>query len=333
VPRQHQVPCKRSSIGLFASKLSMILLLSLVYSSLLPSVAAQAAPRSVSVVLVSEITVSLSWEAVADALAYMVQKSTNSVGPFENGFEVRSAPGVVASSTAIVPGLVTGRTMFFRVLPGDDAGNYNSAAASDVVSGTPTGPPKLAVTNVDVVSYNATAVTLSWELPGVTADSGPMPTIFSVQYSCANAPFARYPVEFTGTTGTIIAAGGVPMDQTCKFVIGSRNLNYYTVNAWAPTTVPAGLNQFSAEFSYNMASLPGAVVSLQATSTTLSSITVQWQAAPRALMYRTLYAQVLSNGVFGRAVEVSRDQTTRASTISALTLGTTYLITVESRNR
>jgi hypothetical protein len=294
--------------------------------------AAPSSPRQISVILVRETAVWLSWGAVGDAQAYMVFRSNSTVGPFQVAAEIRAPPGMSPSPTVAVSGLVTGRTIFFRVSSGDEAGNYNMDA-SDVVAATPIGPPKRPVTNVDIVSYNSTAVTLSWELPGSTDDPGPMPTIFSVQYSCDGAPYTRYPIELDNAIGTIVPANGVPLDTTCKFIVGSRNLNYFLSNPWAAFTTPVGLNQFSLEMSYIMASPPGPVASLQAMEASLSSITVGWEPALLALFYRTLYARVLPDGSVGPAIEASRDQTTNVATVTGLDLGGVYVITVEARNR
>ena len=89
------------------------------------------------------------------------------------------------------------------------------------------------------------------------------------------------------------------IDAKYFFYVISRNLNYDPSDPWSQFS---GKAKWTPAVEKTLVQPPGAVSGLQAIAQTLSSLTLEFTEADRALRYQTSYAEIKDDGSLGEFV-------------------------------
>ena len=248
------------------------------------------APLNVNAAVESYRSVRLSWNGVAEAAHYVVQRSDAYAGPFTEIASPTSASYVDASN------IVCGQTYYYRIKAMDASGNESSFSNIVAVTVIPIVPYLLSA-----VSDSATSIKLTWE-------KGEGATGYYIFRSVVGAGnYTRIATISSGKTLTYVDTG-LTTGQAYSYRIQSYRINAAGVAVASDysnilTAVPA----------------PAAPKKLRVTGFTYNSLTLAWNAVSGATSYLLMRSDTL-NGAFHQVAQT----TTTSYTDTYLQSGLTY---------
>ena len=239
-------------------------------SACAPTVIYAPAPTGVSVSGVAATSVTVSWNAVADATGYRVQYRPTT----------RSSWSAVTTSgtSRSVTSLNCNTAYEFRVASRGDGDPYSTSYGSpsgSVVRATSTCPTAPAPTGSSTSNVTATSVTMSWN--AVTDAAG-----YRVQYR----PTTRSSWSALTTTGTSLSITGLTCNTSYQFRVASRGDGYPYSTAYG---TPSGALSRTTSACAPTGSYAPAPTGVTASNPTLKSMTVSWNSVTDAARYRVDY--------------------------------------------
>ena len=283
------------------------------------------APDHLSVKRVSDSSATITWTAVVGAEAYRLVSASSAPGPYSTFKEYYAAPDEPASNEVTIQDLIEGNMYFLKVHSGTFDGQFESVG-SPIAVAIPQDAVRTAVSDVRLEAYDETFCRLAWTMPGSEVQTGPAATHFAVAYQGSGSTTSVYNQTFIGNTARVDAP--FQIDAKYFFYVISRNLNYDPSDPWSQFS---GKAKWTPAVEKTLVQPPGAVSGLQAIAQTLSSLTLEFTEADRALRYQTSYAEIKDDGSLGEFV-VSSSGANPEVEVNGLNEGKLYRFKVQAAN-
>ncbi|MGI6295663.1 MAG: fibronectin type III domain-containing protein [Armatimonadota bacterium] len=263
------------------------------------------APAGLTATAVSTSQINLTWNAVAGAAGYTIERA-----PGANGAFVKIGSTNAGVTTFANTGLTASTAYYYRVYATNAAGNSNYSNVANATTQTPLPEPPEAPAGLTATAVSTSQINLAWNaVAGATA------------YTIERAPGANAFAKIGNTNAGVTTFANTDLAASTTY--------YYRVYA----TNAAGNSNYSnvtnATTQTPLPELPEAPAGLTATAVSTSQINLAWNAVAGAAGY-TIERAASANAAFVKIGSTNAGVTTFANT--GLAASTAYYYRVYATN-